>query len=215
MSLFDDVLVHPTAVPPVPLNPVLHAPLRRYQSTTRSCVRCGHRKVRCDKLLPCAHCRKSGTPCVFPGPRRGIKNVQTPANDQVQGRLVQLEGLVKDLCEKSSGLSAQNHHTDRQSRHRALVNYRRPFGQETGRLVTSKGASRYVSSTFWVALSDHVRVLHVHRNGGRANAYENNRSQNCERSYPRTIPLLRSRVTTPFFCLLRSTCFSSRYTCPM
>jgi hypothetical protein len=125
------------------------------QSSKRSCVACANRKIKCDRSRPCGRCRRFGAQCVFPGPRRGRNAAQGSTEDQLRRRLGRLEGLINDLC-GGSDVEEILPPSQRPPRSRTLSNYRRPSGKETGRLVLSKDASRYVSSAFWVALGDDV-----------------------------------------------------------
>ena len=82
----------------------------------RSCVVCRTRRVRCDRLSPCSHCRRANIACVFPStdrPPRWAQRLERVANNaasnaqasqaaapaaaQVMERLRNLESLVKEL----------------------------------------------------------------------------------------------------------------------
>ncbi|KAF2662438.1 hypothetical protein K491DRAFT_585431 [Lophiostoma macrostomum CBS 122681] len=77
----------------------------------RSCITCRSRKVRCDKQVPCANCRRASIACVYPNsndrpPRwarrlerltNGAATSSSPASDTVMERIRFLEGLVTDL----------------------------------------------------------------------------------------------------------------------
>ena len=94
----------------------LTAPASAPASRQRSCVTCRTRKVRCDKLSPCSHCRRANIACVFPStdrPQRWARRLGRVANNaassaqasqdldpaaaQVMERLRSLESLVKEL----------------------------------------------------------------------------------------------------------------------
>ncbi|TPX16339.1 uncharacterized protein E0L32_003988 [Thyridium curvatum] len=78
----------------------------------RSCVTCRRRKVRCDKTMPCANCRRAQIPCVFPPPERaprrprrrdpnaaagGSKAQSSEREVELLKRLRKLEGIVEEL----------------------------------------------------------------------------------------------------------------------
>jgi hypothetical protein len=160
-ALFGQPQFHYPALLSTPPNPQRHTPLATPPSTTRSCVVCSRKKVKCDKLHPCGHCRKSRSQCVFPGPRKSGKNAKA-TEKQLRLRLNHLEKLVHQMHDPSNPSGDNGQYQDEGSRRtRALVSYRRPLGQENGRLLLSRGASRYVSCGFWAALSDNVSGLDI------------------------------------------------------
>lgn len=74
----------------------------------RSCVTCRRRKVRCDKHMPCANCRRANIPCIFPAPGRAPrrprpKDPNAPSKNsterevELMKRLHKLEGIVEEL----------------------------------------------------------------------------------------------------------------------
>ncbi len=98
-TIFDSLppgatVFNPTAFPSVEIN-------------IRSCMTCRKRRVRCDKYMPCANCRRAKIPCVFPGPQRAPRSrkhrMDVLRGDEGQReielvmRLRKLEGLVEDL----------------------------------------------------------------------------------------------------------------------
>lgn len=109
----------PPAAPPAPPPPA-SGPVSASNAKLRSCVTCRRRKVRCDKVSPCSHCRRANIACVFPSDDRpprwarrlerltnetataaasGMKSTGSPDPQslQVMERLRSLEGLVKEL----------------------------------------------------------------------------------------------------------------------
>ncbi len=85
----------PTSAPSADLNP-------------RSCVVCRRRKVRCDKRMPCANCRRAQIACIFPAPERAprrprrkdpnaLKQQSSERELELVKRLRKLEGIVEEL----------------------------------------------------------------------------------------------------------------------
>nr|POF17513.1 bikaverin cluster transcription factor bik5 [Quercus suber] len=80
----------------------------------RSCVTCRKRKVRCDKVHPCANCARAHIVCIFPSPGRAPRKVRKLGegrDKELLDRLRRLEGVVKglgvDVPEKEIGDSAE------------------------------------------------------------------------------------------------------------
>lgn len=66
----------------------------------RSCVTCRKRKVKCDKVHPCANCNRAHIACVFPSPGRAprkVRKVGESRDKDLLDRLRRLEGVVKGL----------------------------------------------------------------------------------------------------------------------
>ncbi|KAJ5206849.1 Transcription factor [Penicillium cf. griseofulvum] len=66
-------------------------------STSRSCVTCRRRKVRCDKRSPCSNCTKAGIDCIFPPPGRAPRKSKRPPDAELLSRLRRLEGVIDHL----------------------------------------------------------------------------------------------------------------------
>jgi hypothetical protein len=97
----------PTSAPSVDLNP-------------RSCVTCRRRKVRCDKHMPCANCRRAQIPCVFPAPERAPRRPRRKDPNTLKGtageremelikRLRKLEGIVEELSGQIEVETSRHH----------------------------------------------------------------------------------------------------------
>lgn len=71
-----------------------------------SCKSCRFRKVKCNRVLPCAPCQRSKVDCVFPKPARqpGSKS----RNAEITKRLAQLEQLVGKLGNGEVSSTATN-----------------------------------------------------------------------------------------------------------
>ncbi|KAJ5278918.1 hypothetical protein N7478_004290 [Penicillium angulare] len=70
-------------------------------STSRSCVTCRRRKVRCNKRSPCSNCVKAGTDCIFPPPGRAPRKSKRPPDAELLSRLRRLEGVIEHLSGKN------------------------------------------------------------------------------------------------------------------
>ncbi|CAG8037413.1 unnamed protein product [Penicillium salamii] len=66
-------------------------------SSSRSCVTCRRRKVRCNKRSPCSNCTKAGINCVFPPPGRAPRKSKRPPDAELLSRLRRLEGVIDHL----------------------------------------------------------------------------------------------------------------------
>ncbi|KAI9726752.1 MAG: hypothetical protein M1828_000608 [Chrysothrix sp. TS-e1954] len=88
LSLSDD--------PPTP-----RRPLQKY-----SCVTCAHRKIKCDRQIPCSHCIKNASTCEYrepPPPQRRKRGAQAPPGGKPEGeaelrvKVQQYEALLRKL----------------------------------------------------------------------------------------------------------------------
>jgi hypothetical protein len=66
-------------------------------SSSRSCVTCRRRKVRCNKRNPCSNCTKAGIECIFPPPGRAPRKSKRPPDAELLSRLRRLEGVIDHL----------------------------------------------------------------------------------------------------------------------
>ncbi|KAJ5157189.1 uncharacterized protein N7482_008289 [Penicillium canariense] len=71
-------------------------------ASSRSCVTCRRRKVRCNKRSPCSNCVKAGIDCVFPPPGRAPRRSKRPPDTELLSRLRRLEGVIEHLNGKNS-----------------------------------------------------------------------------------------------------------------
>ncbi|KAJ5122007.1 hypothetical protein N7526_008944 [Penicillium atrosanguineum] len=82
----------------------LHAPTAPRlapDASSRSCVTCRRRKVRCNKRSPCSNCIKAGTDCIFPPPGRAPRKSKRPPDAELLSRLRRLEGVIEHLSGKN------------------------------------------------------------------------------------------------------------------
>ncbi|KAJ5893760.1 hypothetical protein N7495_005451 [Penicillium taxi] len=86
-----------------PIAPPATAPTSRIPDnpSSRSCVTCRRRKVRCNKRSPCSNCAKSGIECVFPPPGRAPRKSKRPPDTELLSRLRHLEGVIGSLSGKN------------------------------------------------------------------------------------------------------------------
>jgi Fungal specific transcription factor domain/Fungal Zn(2)-Cys(6) binuclear cluster domain len=83
--------------------------VRKRNRVPLSCAPCRHRKLKCNRQLPCDNCTKRGdsTSCAYAAPtqrKKGNQNTQLPnaTPDDMQNRIDRLEGLVLSLMTNGS-----------------------------------------------------------------------------------------------------------------
>ena len=143
--------------------------------TSRSCVTCRRRKVRCNKEEPCSHCTRAGIECVFPGPGRAPRKSRKPPEAELLARLRRLEGVVQSLAvsTEDTGERPSLAQLERPSQgggddvYMGRPEERNSIDTHLGRLVINEDRSRYVSNSFWTSMGDEVGsdalcVLTVH-----------------------------------------------------
>lgn len=96
--------VSPTAsdISPNALPVSATAPRLAPDASSRSCVTCRRRKVRCNKRSPCSNCVKAGTDCIFPPPGRAPRRSKRPPDAELVSRLRRLEGVIEHLSGKNA-----------------------------------------------------------------------------------------------------------------
>lgn len=77
------------------------APRAAPDASSRSCITCRRRKVRCNKRSPCSNCIKAGTDCIFPPPGRAPRKSKRPPDAELLSRLRRLEGVIEHLSGKN------------------------------------------------------------------------------------------------------------------
>jgi hypothetical protein len=113
------------------------------------CVRCRHRRVKCDKLSPCSGCAKSGSDCVFRSSRRVSRHSENSAGDKSEGN----ENLLSRVKTPSINQKSLAGYTE--SSFRRLT--RKPIiDAGVGALVVDGGNSYYISNKFWISIYHQV-----------------------------------------------------------
>ena len=129
------------------------------QTYKLSCKSCRHRKIKCDRVHPCANCQKSGRAheCVFPQPVRQPK----ARNTEITSRLSRLEKLVSSLghdpatLEKHLAQASSPESNSRSSEGGLEQGFQSLQVKEYESLSKTDG-SRYLGSDFWSSLSGEV-----------------------------------------------------------
>ena len=135
-----------------------------------SCKSCRSRKVKCNRIHPCAPCQRSKLECVFPKPARqpGSKS----RNAEITKRLAQLEQLVGKLgnghipsaatgkrehglqtLESPKGTAVLDQEADKTDEIEAKTKGLEI--REHAPILKSDG-SRYISGDFWANISGEV-----------------------------------------------------------
>ena len=133
-----------------------------------SCKSCRSRKVKCDRVHPCAQCQRSGLQCVFPQPARqpGARS----RNAEITQRLRRLENLIGKLGQaQTDETSPGNSEIDFQSpvnsksatlnddQHAdAIVQQTEALDFREQKPIVKADGSRYLSGDFWANLSGEV-----------------------------------------------------------
>lgn len=134
-----------------------------------SCDLCRKRKVKCDRGKPCSNCLRSGVACVFSIPSR-VPRTRTVGRrkpgGEISKRIAKLENLVKYLEAENSKILSTVPVTNKGDAHpssdatvSADGSERQLEGLEATRSSSKHRLDRYLSSSFWVALSDEVCLL--------------------------------------------------------
>ncbi|KAI1623256.1 hypothetical protein EDD37DRAFT_695640 [Exophiala viscosa] len=139
-----------------------------------SCLQCKHRKVKCDRVDPCVHCRKAGAECIYRVPppakrrKRGYQETSTEtgsAADNEAHEAVVPQGEYP--VERDKLLEKVRRY---ETLLKALGALRRPtigIAKEDepnsspgstmdadGKLVTKYGKSRYLENNLWTSVRD-------------------------------------------------------------
>jgi hypothetical protein len=132
-----------------------------------SCNLCRRRKVRCDKANPCSNCLRAGVVCVsttLSRVPRGRQGSRRNPDSELLKRIAKLENLVKNLEAENGGvLPATPSVSSGDVQPRSEVSDGGKASESKLRSSESSTSSpkdhldRYLSSSFWVTLSDEVR----------------------------------------------------------
>ena len=134
-----------------------------------SCNLCRRRKVKCDRGNPCSHCLRSGVACVSSNLSRvprGRQGGRRKPDAELLKRIAKLENLVKNLENDNDGTipaAAAPEAKDVQAAVGEIgVGSARPGQVKSSESTTSSpkdNLDRYLGSSFWITLSDEVRLL--------------------------------------------------------
>src|SRR2546421_2601232 len=136
-----------------------------------SCNLCRRRKVRCDKADPCSNCVRAGVVCVsttFSRVPRGRQGSRRKPDGELLKRIAKLENLVKNLEAENSGappaaspVSIGDAQPGFEVSHRGKASESKLRSSESSTSSPKGHLNRYLSSSFWVTLSDEVRPYFV------------------------------------------------------
>ncbi|OTA99047.1 hypothetical protein M426DRAFT_16844 [Hypoxylon sp. CI-4A] len=148
-----------------------------------SCLQCKHRKVKCDRLVLCTNCRKSGVKCIYraPPPRKRRKPIYreelfehgsaasnanhsnafspsdypTERERELAEKVRRYESILKDL----GVLKRLTIHSEKGEIHSAFSrgtagNIPGPPPRSDGKFVTKYGKSRYLENNLWTSVTD-------------------------------------------------------------
>ncbi|KAI1381262.1 hypothetical protein F4677DRAFT_120549 [Hypoxylon crocopeplum] len=143
-----------------------------------SCLQCKNRKVKCDRIDPCANCCKAGAKCIYraPPPRRRRKRVQPEAsiegvsaigseNHDIGSLLEKVrryEKLLKDLgmLKRATAGTIDEREINIALRSRPAHTGDLPTGSTDpmaggdGKLIAKYGKSRYLENNLWMSVTD-------------------------------------------------------------
>ncbi|KAL5336639.1 fungal-specific transcription factor domain-containing protein [Aspergillus crustosus] len=109
-----------------------------------ACQRCRHRKVKCDRSSPCAHCVKAGAPCSYataPKPRERRQRVMV--SHTYDNKLDAISRKIDQLSQKMSQLS----HEQGKSRTTKAIDFAEPINStREGHHLSSFGLTPSSSS---------------------------------------------------------------------
>lgn len=111
-----------------------------------TCQSCSRRKVKCDKTLPaCLRCSKSNSTCIYqaPPPRQPRKRKHV---EDVYERLARYEKILKEngLLSKAENFNSPGGNNEGLEEE----------GEETGKLLSSNGKSRYLNGSLWLHVGE-------------------------------------------------------------
>lgn len=131
---------------------------QKRDNSTPSCAVCQRRKVKCDRVYPCAACTKSGLECHFPPPgRHGKRQRRNTTHSHAA------QEPVPPVPYNHPADHAANRPTSRHARlpsNAGLAQHEFPSpesnhsaGASTARLVSDGSGYRYVNNHLWNAIS--------------------------------------------------------------
>ena len=133
-----------------------------------SCTHCRQRKIRCDKVHPCAPCQRSNLECVFPERVRHPKkkrSVSKTTNDELMRRLGRMEDLIERMKTDGKDIGGKKPTDSRDSRSPSMPMISREMSEgsrsqdDGGSDIAGDGTSRYIGSAFFRSLTSEVWLL--------------------------------------------------------
>ena len=133
-----------------------------------SCDLCRRRKVKCDRGNPCSNCLRSGATCVSSTSLRvprGRKGGRRKPDAELLKRIAKLENLVKNLESDNDRVTPAARAPKARDVQPACgesdvgnVSMRLAKSPESTHSSPKDNLDRYLGSSFWIALSDEVRL---------------------------------------------------------
>ncbi|KAI9672466.1 MAG: hypothetical protein M1817_003232 [Caeruleum heppii] len=133
-----------------------------------SCNLCRKRKIKCDRTVPCAHCRRSGAVCVSSAPSRlprGRQGGRRKADRELLDRIARLEKLVKGIEgeETAEDGSTPQSSGAADTQHSPSAELGAPVSKvqshKSGSKPSKEGLDRYLGSSVWMSLSDEIHGM--------------------------------------------------------
>jgi hypothetical protein len=132
-----------------------------------TCNLCRRRKVKCDKANPCSNCLRAGVACVSASLSRvprGRQGSRRKPDGELLKRIAKLENLVKNLEAENAGVlpaaspvNSGDAQPGIEASDRGKASESKLRSPESSTSSPKDHLDRYLSSPFWVTLSDEVR----------------------------------------------------------
>ncbi|KAL2831125.1 hypothetical protein BDW59DRAFT_140449 [Aspergillus cavernicola] len=118
-----------------------------------SCTFCRQKKLKCDRLRPCASCVKRGLDCAYlnPAPPR---NFPTRSTKHLNQRIRELEELVNVLGKGAERIPRQDHESERE-----YSTIDDAIATSLGRIQVGETGMSYVSGAHWAALQHSIAEI--------------------------------------------------------
>ncbi|KAK4620892.1 Aurofusarin cluster transcription factor aurR2 [Fulvia fulva] len=132
----------------------MEAQPQKRDNHTPSCAVCQRRKVKCDRVYPCAACTKSGLECAFPPPRNGKRARRSTTHQhgpQMQEPAARPPySSAPHVDRATAGYSGgMRHGSNELPSPESTIS----TGTNNARLVSDGAGYRYVNNHLWSALS--------------------------------------------------------------
>ncbi|EFR02789.1 fungal specific transcription factor domain-containing protein [Nannizzia gypsea CBS 118893] len=141
----------------------------------QSCLRCAHRKVRCDRVYPCSRCTKNDMPCEFPPPKTEKRRRKRPppatlstsaSNEKLREKLKHYEEIFKGLGNymESTGVAnssrprdvADSPGSDVGVADTCVPKSHAPNKEVGNILVVNGKRSHYIEGNLWVMMKENL-----------------------------------------------------------